>query len=140
MGKRNLDSQAEAVTSEVAAIDQAMARVEANRNKPEEGAKVVSISQNDPLAERDKEERTRKAARPRKPKIESSPDLKVDGQMRDDPTITFSTKLHLTVAQELNRLYHERATLGLHPYRKMDLVEEGLRMVFDKYGKNNPLR
>ena len=136
--KRNLDAQAEAITSEVAAIDLAMARVEANQSNQDDARKVVPIPKADAAAgsDNDKPAPTSNAFRPKRPKPEPPPKgIASSEKHQDDPTITFSTKLHLTIVQELNKLHHERATLGLHPYRKMDLVEEGLQMVFAKYRK-----
>ena len=136
--KRNLDAQAEAITSEVAAIDRAFAQLEATQSNREGAREVVPTSQVDVREKNDNDTQlpAPKPARPKKPKAESPPKSVATGEKhQDDPTITFSTKLHLTIVRELNKLHHERATLGLYPYRKMDLVEEGLQMVFAKYRK-----
>ena len=125
---------------QVAAVDETLERIEANRRRQEDASNVVPIQQIDKHDEMSSEQPAPKPKRPcsKKQGSDVSPQAIVIGEKRHhDPTITFSTKLYMSTVKELDELHHDRAKLGLHPYRKMDLVEEGLHMVFVKYRKQS---
>ena len=91
------------------------------------------------------------AAKPRPPKRKQSTDdaNKVRGQKssreekatgkkkKSDPSVTLSTKVAYSVQQKLSRVRHERALKDQEFSTVKGIVEEGLRLFFQKHGHSS---